>query len=355
MKILLDNIIFYLQKRGGISVVWKELITRLLRDGYKCSFIEYGKTENIMRNGISIEKNNIINKSSTFLKIKRYFSLTVSSKEKFIFHSSYYRTCRNKAAINITTVHDFTYEYFMKNRGLAYYIHIWQKYKAIRKSDYIICISENTKRDLLKFLPDINPDKICVIYNGVSEDYHKLNLINEELLPFPLHSYLLFVGERGHHKNFIKIAKVISETNYNLVIVGSPLSKKELELFKEVDPLRIKVCTGISNEQLNVLYNGALVFVYPSIYEGFGIPVLEAQKAGCPVIAYKGSSIPEIIGDTPLLLETLNEKEIIQKIDLLHDEKLRAKIVEQGIVNSERFSWENTYKEVRNLYEQISK
>ena len=90
-----------------------------------------------------------------------------------VFHSSHYRIAKNPKAYNVTTVHDFTYELFSK--GLAQKVHSWQKFKAIRKADVIVSISENTKKDILRFLPDIDPDKIRVIYNGVSDDYRPMS------------------------------------------------------------------------------------------------------------------------------------------------------------------------------------
>ena len=105
------------------------------------------------------------------LRYKRYLPVTCKNvNESFIFHSSYFRISSNPNAINITTVHDFTYEYFY--HGLHKWIHCWQKYYAIRKSKYVVCISENTKKDLLNFLPDVDEKKIHVIYNGVSDDYY---------------------------------------------------------------------------------------------------------------------------------------------------------------------------------------
>ena len=108
----------------------------------------------------------------------------------------------------------------------------------------------------------------------------------------------------------------------------------------------------ISNRQLNILYNGAKAFVYPSSYEGFGIPVLEAQRAGCPVIAYNSSSIPEIIGDTPLLMNSLDEVELCSKLELLSDEKLCLDVIQKGLENAKRFSWNKMYEQLASLYEE---
>ncbi|CCX62506.1 putative uncharacterized protein [Bacteroides sp. CAG:598] len=308
------------------------------------------KPENIFYNSLSTHSN-IYRMNLFSLAVQRYLPVRLRSvKQNFIFHSTYYRYSTNPQAINITTVHDFTYEFF--SSGLKKIIHCWQKYRAIRNSQYIICISHNTKNDLLKFLPDIPVDKIRVVYNGVSEDYRPIPNWKGESLPFKKNDYLLFVGARGSYKNFEFLVKSLKGTNYNLLIVGPDLLSDEISLLNINLGKHYYYMGRLSNEELNKLYNGAYAFVYPSSYEGFGIPVLEAQKAGCPVIAYNSSSIPEIIGDTPLLMNTLSDKELLEKLSLLSDYTIRERIIEEGFRNVKRFSWDRTFRETIEIYKE---
>lgn len=350
--IVLDNIIFSIQRSGGISVVWSELLKRLLSNNNLAILcLEYGVTNNLNRKELVISSANIQYGTSSLLKLERYFSPKIYKKEKFIFHSSYYRTCSNCYAINFTTVHDFTYEYYYT--GIKRKIHLWQKYRAISKSDYIICISENTKRDLLKFLPGVDTTKIRVIYNGVSDDYFPIKEKTTIKLPFEPEMYVLFIGSREKYKNFELAVKAVAYNKFKLIIVGAPLSKQELSfLCNELGQDNFSEMGRVSNETLNHLYNAAIALLYPSEYEGFGIPVLEAQKAGCPVIAYNASSIPEVIGDTPLLLNTLSIESITECLDKLKIEKDRETIVFNGIENAKRFTWDRMYEQVIALYEE---
>ncbi len=347
--LILDNIIFDRQKSGGISVVWCELLSRLIRDAkFQLFFVDNDNKKNQLRTLLDIPKGA---QKDKYGKLSWYLPVIIKSDDKILFHSSYYRYCKNKNAINITTVHDFTYDFFQK--GLAKWIHCWQRNRAIRHSDYIICISENTKKDLLKFLPDVNEQKIKVIYNGVSDDYYPIdkNIAPGYNLPFDSGSYLVFVGSRANYKNFDLLKRAISRTKYNLVIVGAKLTDKETKDIQNYLPQERYVSTGfLSNEQLNIVYNHAVALVYPSAYEGFGIPVIEAQKASCPVIAYNASSIPEIIGNTPLLMNSLTEEELINKIDLLSDSQMMNKVRNAGFENAKRFSWEKMYDEYVKLY-----
>jgi len=348
-NIFIDNIIFDLQRNGGISVVWYELIRRLISNKeFSLSFLDNKNLQNFFRNKLSIPS---ICLKDKFISLSRYLPVSINSRDKFVFHSSYYRFCRNKCAVNVTTVHDFTYDYYRK--GPAKWLHCWQRNRAIRHSDYVVCISENTKRDLLKFLPDVEELKIRVIYNGVSEDYYTIDNMNapSHKLPFCPGSYLVFVGSRVSYKNFDLLKRVVSRTKYNLVIVGSKLTDEEIKDIQHYLSPERYVSTGfLSNEQLNIVYNHAAALVYPSAYEGFGIPVIEAQKASCPVIAYNGSSIPEIIGATPLLMKSLTEEELICKIEMLSDSQMMNKIRIDGLENAKRFSWEKMYDEYVKLY-----
>lgn len=351
--LIIDNIIFYLQKSGGISVVWYELISRLMREGYfQLMFLEY-KTppQNIFYDELKLANKLKIFRSLFYLKLQRFLPIKLRRMDApFIFHSSYYRYSTNSSAINITTVHDFTYEYYSK--GLPKWLHCWQKYKAIRHSDYIICISENTKKDLLKFLPDIDERKISVIYNGVSDDYFPLTDCTLSDLPFPKNEYLLFVGTRSGYKNFKFAIETLKDIKSKmLVIVGSPLTRKEIkELDLKVGSNRY-VCAGrVSNTQLNILYNNAYALLYPSYYEGFGIPILEAQKAACPVIAYNSSSIAEVMGDSPLKLNELTVNNIKRCFQLLDDENIRNEIIAIGLENVRKYTWDKMYDQVKELY-----
>ena len=176
MKIIFDNIIFNLQKSGGISNYWERLYSNVKKD-YKIMSYNYVFLKNLIP-----------------VFIYRYLDFSIKTNKKFIFHSSYYRISKNTKAINIVTVHDFVYEYY--NRGVRRLIHKLQKGRAIKKAEKIICVSENTKKDLFKFYPNILKEKVHVVYHGVSDNFKLIDNKGDSS------NKIIYVGKRDGYKNF---------------------------------------------------------------------------------------------------------------------------------------------------------
>lgn len=307
MNILFDNIIYTLQRYGGISVVWTELLRRARIDkDLQVTELDYTK-------------------DLTPRFMERYRVPAYKTQEPTLFHSSYFRVLPDSSVKNITTVHDLTYHFY--RHGLAKAVHLWEERRALLHSEAVICVSENTKRDLLRFYPWYKEDNIHVVYNGVGEEFFPIPSVEKK-------GFLLYIGNQTVDYKRFDVAQAVAR----------------------MTGLELVTASGVTREQLNTLYNEALCLLYPSDYEGFGIPVIEAQKAGCPVIAQNASSIPEVIGPDGLMVQHDTPQRMAQEMaEIVQQLKSRSTqaVIEAGFANAKRFSWDKAYEQTKQVYENI--
>ncbi|WP_439839357.1 glycosyltransferase family 4 protein [Aeromonas caviae] len=341
--IIYDGIIERLQNIGGISVLFKEIISRCHKDKINFRYFNYKENSYIYSFG-EVCRSKCLERYRNF----DHPSLSLNKIDKYIFHSTYYRLPKVRDRENIkvvTTVHDFTYERF--SHGPAKWVHRFQKNRAIRNSDIIICVSHNTAKDLMRYCP-VDIKKIRVVYNGVSDSYHQL-----EVHPNAPSKDVLFVGARNGYKNFRLAVQSVSRINdMNLHIVGGgALTRDELAYLNKYLPNRYRWLGRLTDEELNIEYNKAYALLYPSSYEGFGIPVIEAMRAGCPVIAVNSSSIPEVAGQAAILVDTISESSLCEA--LLSVPSQRQYLIDAGFVQAAKFSWEKCYQDTLSVYNEL--
>lgn len=353
MRLILDNIIFQLQKVGGISIYWKEIIKRALHDtDIELQFI--AAPDGI----VNFIYNEIINEEPVIKDIERispilnhrYLPIILPKiKTPFVYHSSYYRPIWNSKAKSVTTIHDFIYEKF--DHGIKKDVHSLQKRLSVSNSDIVICISENTKKDLLDIYPQYKNKDIRVVYNGVSEGYYPIKSVDTIVEP-----YLLVVGNRVGCKNFdTTISAFVDKLSkdFKLKIVGKPLTEEEQLKFGPALS-RVEVISNVPEKELNKLYNSAFALIFPSTYEGFGIPVIEAMKASCPVITTTCSCMKEVGGNAAVYMENVNAESIIKAVERLKKDCFRQETIDLGIKQSAKFSWDKTYASVKNIYDELN-
>lgn len=350
MDIVLDNIIFSLQQAGGISAVWHNLVTGLEASGLEPRYIEYENVhENIWRRRAACDPGRIIPAGNFRKLLSQFEHPVVNSDTPFVFHSSYFRTCKSPAAINVTTVHDFTYS--LLPATLKQRCRQWLNDKAILRSDAVVCVSHNTRRDLLRLLPQVDPVRVRVIRNGASPAYHRLG---DRHADSPYSRHVLFVGGRQSYKNFQFAARAVACTSLSLLVVGAPLSNAERHMLDSLMPGRWQSMAYPDDACLNQIYNEAYCLAYPSSNEGFGIPMVEAARTGCPVIALNRSSVPEVLGHTELLLDRLDQTLFLEKLESLADSDLRARVAEAQAAATADFTIEKMVADYVTLYRELT-
>jgi mannosyltransferase len=260
--------------------------------------------------------------------------------------------------MEVTTVYDFIHNYYSSFYKKT--IHNNLKYNAIKRSKGVICISKNTYNDLQKFCPTKAHQKAEVIYVGVSDDYYPIKEFSKNQLTFLKNNhiedaFLLFVGGRTNYKNFNFVASVLNENkDLKLVVVGGgAFTEEEIKLFSKNALERVRFIGSANNDELNVLFNSAAALIYPSSYEGFGIPVVEAMRAGCPVIGLDNATIREVAENSAILLKSLNLNDFNNNKTNLFNTSYRTEIIEKGLIESQKYSWEKCNRETHEFYKSL--
>jgi mannosyltransferase len=264
-----------------------------------------------------------------------------------VFHSSYYRLPSQRNLPTVLTVYDFIYERFQY--GPRQWVHSAQKNSAIRSAQSIICISESTKDDLLSYIGETPGQSIHVIHCGVSDVFRNI-FLDPSAVP-----YVLFVGQRRGYKNFRLVLEAMSylpEMELHCV-GGGKLHHDELVGVKDSVLQRVKHHGFVTDDELNVLYNRAVCLAYPSSYEGFGIPVVEAMRAGCPVVSTDCKAVLEVGRDALTVVFDSDPKEMAKAI-LSTVSSDRFALVQTGLVVAQAYSWEATHRKTLEIYRNLN-
>jgi len=230
-----------------------------------------------------------------------------------------------------------------------------------KRANKIIAISKNTKKDIVSFFK-ISPSKIKVVYLAADKKYKiikdrkKINRLKEK---YNLSDkFIFYSGSLSPRKNLIRAImafnKISKKINCDFVITGNKVWNSEdvSKLIKKNK--KIKVTGFINDDEMPLLYSLAEICIYPSIYEGFGLPILEAQACGCPVITSNVSSMPEIAGKGALLVNPYSVEDIINAMkSVIKDKKLRGKLIKEGYKNVKKFSWKKYARKILKICEEV--
>lgn len=366
MRILYDHQIFIIQQLGGISRYFSELMRELkeIPDLKVLASIKFSNNEYLPKFDTSIR--NELFPSISFQKkfeiqnfLNRYNSQRNVRKGKFdLFHPTYYNPYYLSdigSKPMVVTVYDMIHErlphhFFQSDKTSE------NKKKVIERADRIIAISQNTKDDLVELF-GIREEKIDVVYLGNSLDYNgKVDDIGLEWLP---EKYILFVGNRNGYKNFQKFLKSTSpllreDIDLHLVCVGGRFQESEQEFLASHGVSERTIQISCSDKQLAHIYKNARCFVFPSLYEGFGLPILEAFAGNCPVACSNCTSLPEVAGDGAVYFDPKSENEIRETVrKVVYDDQLRKDLMQKGAKRLKKFSWKETARQTKEVYESL--
>lgn len=376
MKILYDHQIFWNQEYGGPSRYFINLINKIIKNYdhdikvssplYINSYLSQLpkqvlsglKISNRFRKFIPGKIKNKFNKVILDPTNNMFTESNIKSFKPEVVHQTYFENGYKKLTPTVITVYDLIHEKFFFEYGKN--ANYRPKKNAIENADRIICISENTANDLMDIYK-IDRKKIEVVYlsNSLKEESIlktpsiKLDNLNK--------NYLLFVGKRVGYKNFIRFIKAFSNSeklkkDFKIVCFGNiKFSNQEKALFKSLN-LNLNNIIHIEGDDLTLshLYKNAKALIYPSLYEGFGLPILEAMEFNCPVICSNTSSMPEVAGNSaqyfdPQITDSIQDA-IIRTV---YNESVTNNLIKKGKFQVRQFTWEMCAKSTLNVYRKI--
>jgi glycosyltransferase involved in cell wall biosynthesis len=368
MKIVFDHQIFCSQEYGGISRYIYELSKHLsttcrqdvavITPFYVNQYLKYADRF-VEIYGFPVKK---FRRTGRLARIINWLVALPISRllQPQIVHETYYsaRSIAPKRAKVILTVHDMIHERFADEFSI-FDVTSREKAIAVARADHIICISDQTRQDLIEILA-VKPEKISVVYHGFSLTSNKVPF--KKLKGF-MRPFFLYVGVRNGYKNFEKLLdafakSIILKKDIDIVCFGGgAFASNELVLLKSLGLTleNVRQVSG-SDEKLAIYYQSAIAFVYPSLYEGFGIPPLEAMSYDCPVVCSNVSSIPEVVSDAGLMFDPYSTESIMLALEqIVSDESLRIDLINRGRERIKEFSWHRCAKETLDVYLKVVK
>lgn len=367
MKVLFDHQIFEAQKYGGISRYFCQIIQNFSNSITPILSVKYHKNHYLSQilnhksshpTSLNSSHNSLVKIILHFLliikrffplpflipyKINKFRTIQILKKGDFdIFHPTYYDNyfipyLNGKPFV--LTIHDMIHEIFpdiLKEPRISK-----MKRDLALRANHIIAVSENTKNDIIRIY-GLPKEKITVIHHGSPSK--RMNTHQSIQLPS---KFFLFIGERALYKNFSILLESIqnlmqSNQNIHLVCIGKQFNAQESQFIDERHLKSHVIQYEASDDELSFIYSKAIALVVPSLYEGFGIPLLEAFSANCPVIAANTSSLPEVGGDACLYFEPTNLDSIIACLNELANNPLkRSELIANGALRVQCFSWKN--------------
>jgi glycosyltransferase involved in cell wall biosynthesis len=367
MRIAFDWQIFCIQSYGGVSRYFVRLAEKLLAEGHDIRifaplhqnrYVDDLPRATVWGVGVPryLPKTTRLVTSMNGMAARRAIAHWLPD----VVHETYYagRPSARQGAATVVTVYDMIHEKFPEffprsDRTAAL------KLLAVKRADHVICISESTRRDLLD-LSGIEASKVSVVHLGFDRmpaAVFSLGPTVENVRPF-----LLYVGNRQGHKNFDSFLASVAGSrdlrrDFDVVAFGGgQFSVRELQLISAhgFPETQVRQESG-GDARLGALYDSAAVFVYPSHYEGFGLPLLEAMAHECPVVSSNTSSMPEIVGDAGEFFDPASPGEIAAAIErVVYSQARRADLVSRGQRRLQEFTWERCAARTLNIYRKVA-
>jgi glycosyltransferase involved in cell wall biosynthesis len=369
IQVNLEGRLFEEQSLGGISRIYHEILPRICQIDERIRFSIFTsdrlmqslpKHSQIVGYPSKFPVHRLLRPKKIFWKLQDYVRAKIQvtsthSGRDTIWHATYFQLPSWWGGPKVVSVYDLIYEKYPQLFNMDY-DNILRKRKkhAILAADKVICISESVRSDVIERY-GISHDRVVTIPLACGDNFRQMS--KEEITPdFRVdRPFIFYVGIRSHHKNFKTLLNAYAawsrRSEISLLVVGSPWSKEERKeiISRGLEP-NIILRSGVTDEELCAFYNQALAFVYPSLSEGFGIPLLESMACGCPIVASRIPTSMEVAGNVPYFFDPLNKDELIVALEAAcFSEKLKSR--DDILAN---YSWDRNARATLKIYKELA-
>jgi glycosyltransferase involved in cell wall biosynthesis len=376
MHVTIDPIIYQVRATGGVSRIFDEILPRMCQiDPNLFIHVRWDVLQGDLKQPLP-QHTRISNeryiplqtpmyrpyrlwKRLTTLANKLQLYLEARSKRTHIWHSTYFTLPPSHWQGNVVvSVYDMNYELLENYAKHEFEDTRRAKQQAVMNAHLVLCISETVRQDVIQYY-GLHPDKVHV--TPLAYNTETFGLLEKSFFDhadsFPSR-FILYVGGRGPHKNFDGFLKAYSGWNASqevkLLVVGSPLNEYEQRLVQDLKIAdKLEIMSNVDDVLLCKLYNKALAFIYPSHYEGFGIPLLEAMACGCPIVASHIPTSMEVAGDIPFYFELNDVNSFLLALNNAIQAKGEQSIIDAGLKQIRQFNWERTAQLTLEAYKKL--
>jgi glycosyltransferase involved in cell wall biosynthesis len=355
----------------GIGTYIRNLLRELAKIDQESEYVLFCKPEDTDVAASLGPNFRAVRERSGHYSLAEQISVPLSARRQRLdlFHAPHYVLPALIPTRSVVTIHDCIHLMFPEHlhHRLGYAYARASMWIAAHKSDRIFTVSEQSKRDILKFFK-VPPDKIVVTPNAIDKEFG-LEPSDEQVRQtrerYQLsHSYILYVGNIKPHKNLERLIEAFhlvrnqGRSELELLIIGDEISKLQA-LRRAVHKYQlhryVRFLGFVPDKTLAVLYRLAAVFVFPSLYEGFGLPPLEAMASGTPVVTSNVSSLPEVVGDAAVLVDPYKPEAIAEGIlSVLRNTHAREELKQRGLIRAQEYSWARSARRVREVYAEVA-
>jgi glycosyltransferase involved in cell wall biosynthesis len=354
----------------GIGTYIRNLLRELAKIDRTSQYVLFTRPEDVSISASLGDNFRAVPVGSGHYSVAEQISIPLAARRERVdlLHAPHYVLPALTTARTVVTIHDcihLMFPEYLRNR-LRYMFARASLYTAAHKSDRIFTVSEQSKRDILKFF-NVPPEKIVVTPNAIDDRFRawpsEEHVVNTRERYQLSHSYLLYVGNIKPHKNLERLIEAFhlvrqqGRSELELIIIGDEISKLQSlrrAVHKHDIHRYVRFLGYVPDKTLAVLYRLASVFVFPSLYEGFGLPPLEAMASGTPVVTSNVSSLPEVVGDAAILVDPYDPQAIAEGIlAVLRSTHLRNELTKRGLERVQHYSWARSAKRVREVYGEV--